>query len=85
MTCYAESKDGIRWYKPKLGLFSQEGSKDNNIVWAGIGTHNFTPFKDANPDCTPEAKYKALASHDRALYASHPPMAFTGRSCTTHR
>ena len=48
-TCYAESKDGIRWEKPKLRLFEFNGSKENNIVWSGPGTHNFTPFKDGNP------------------------------------
>ncbi len=60
VTCYAESKDGIRWVKPNLGLFEFNGSKGNNIVWNGIGTHNFTPFKDTNPGAGPEAKYKAL-------------------------
>lgn len=33
--CYAESKDGIHWVKPNLGLFSFEGSSDNNIVIGG--------------------------------------------------
>jgi len=60
--CYAESRDGIEWTKPELGLFEVGGSKANNIVWQGIGVHNFAPFKDANPNCKPEAKYKALAS-----------------------
>ena len=46
MTCYAESKDGIHWTKPDLGLFEFDGSKKNNIVWDGPGAHNFTPFKD---------------------------------------
>ena len=71
--CYAESKDGIHWTKPKLGLFEFQGSKANNIVWQGVGTHNFTPFKDANPDCPAEAKYKAAANlSDEAgiLYAT---------------
>ena len=58
--CYAESQDGIRWAKPELGLFEFNGSKANNIVWAGNGTHNFAPFKDANPDCPPDARYKAV-------------------------
>src|SRR5262249_58492651 len=40
VTCYAESKDGITWAKPRLGLFPFKGSKENNIVWAGKGTHN---------------------------------------------
>ncbi|MBN2311321.1 MAG: hypothetical protein JXR94_20255 [Candidatus Hydrogenedentes bacterium] len=60
--CYAESVDGIHWTKPELGLFEFEGSKANNIVWDGIGVHNFAPFKDPNPDCPPEARYKAVAS-----------------------
>jgi hypothetical protein len=71
--CYAESRDGIRWEKPKLGLFEFQGSKDNNIVWAGEGTHNFTPFKDANPDCTADAKYKALAGDSSGLKAYKSP------------
>jgi hypothetical protein len=58
--CYAESQDGIHWVKPELGLFEFNGSKANNIVWAGNGTHNFAPFKDSNPDCPPETRYKAV-------------------------
>jgi hypothetical protein len=60
VVCYAESKDGVDWTKPKLGLFDFDGSKENNIVWKGKGSHNFAPVKDANPDCSPQAKYKAL-------------------------
>ena len=47
VTCYAESKDGVHWTKPNLGLFEWNGSKENNIVWNGPGTHNFAPFLDA--------------------------------------
>lgn len=61
VTCYAESRDGIHWTKPQLGLFEFAGSKENNIVWAGENTHNFTVFKDTRPDCPPESRYKALA------------------------
>lgn len=61
VTCYAESKDGIHWTKPNLGLFEFNGSKENNIVWDGIGTHDFVAFKDANPDCPDDARYKAMA------------------------
>lgn len=60
-TCYAESRDGLKWEKPELGLFEFNGSKSNNILWTAAGTHNFTSFKDANPACAPEARYKALA------------------------
>ena len=60
LTGYAESTDGIHWQKPELGLFEFAGSRKNNIVWRGVGTHNFCPFKDTNPDCAPDAAYKAV-------------------------
>jgi hypothetical protein len=79
VTCYAESKDGIHWTKPSLGLVDFEGSTENNIVWDGTGTHNFTPFKDPNPACAPDAKYKALAGaspgYKKGLYAVRSPDA----------
>lgn len=65
MTGYLESKDGIHWVKPKLGLFEFNGSKDNNIVWTSPGSHDFTPFRDTNPQCKPEARYKAIALGDK--------------------
>jgi len=33
--CYAESRDGVNWVKPDLGLFEFEGSPANNIVLGG--------------------------------------------------
>jgi len=60
VACYAESRDGIHWVKPKLGLYEFNGSKANNIIWDGVGTHNFTVFKDGNPQCDPDARYKAI-------------------------
>lgn len=62
VTCYAESRDGITWTKPNLGLFEFEGSKDNNITHMGDGCGTFAPFLDTNPDCPPESRYKALAT-----------------------
>ncbi|HOZ46141.1 MAG TPA: hypothetical protein PLO37_07145 [Candidatus Hydrogenedentes bacterium] len=61
---YAESEDGVHWTKPSLGLFEFEGSKDNNIVWMDKGSHDFTPFKDANPACLAGEEYKAIAYGD---------------------
>lgn len=61
VVCYAESEDGIHWVKPELGLFEWDGSRDNNIIWrGGPETHNFAPFKDTNPDCPEDEKYKAI-------------------------
>ena len=79
---YAESRDGIHWERPDLGLFEFEGSRENNIVWEGAGEgqkgiHGFAPFKDPNPDCPPEAQYKAVggirAATKDALYAMVSP------------
>ncbi len=61
VVCFAESADGIKWVKPKLGLHPWNGSTENNIIWMGSAeTHNFAPFKDTNPDCPPEERYKAI-------------------------
>ena len=68
-TCYAESRDGIHWVRPQLGLVEFQGSKRNNIIREGFGTHNFVPFKDANPECKPDEKYKAVARDKGGLYA----------------
>ena len=38
MAAYAESKDGVRWVKPALGLFPYDGDSQNNLL--GIGRHN---------------------------------------------
>ena len=64
VTCYAESRDGIHWTRPSLGLFEFNGSKDNNIVWAGAHgdpAHCFMAFKDENPRAPEDQRYKALA------------------------
>jgi hypothetical protein len=63
VTCLAESNDGLRWTKPKLGLFEVNGTKANNVVLAGDPpfSHNFSPLIDARPGCPPDQRYKALA------------------------
>ena len=59
---YAESKDGKTWTKPELGIWDFRGSKANNLVWMGKGGHDFSPFRDTNPACPPEERYKAVSS-----------------------
>lgn len=73
VTCYAESNDGIHWTKPKLGLFEWDGSKENNIVWLGPGTHNFTAFRDDNPEASPESRYKAFGGGRGGLLPFESP------------
>ncbi len=77
VACYAESADGVHWTKPELGLVEFGSSKRNNIVWDGVGSHDFTPFRDPNPACPPAAQYKALGrsdgKHKPGLYAFQSP------------
>lgn len=61
VTCVAESRDGINFTRPKLGLIEVNGSKENNVIWHGVESHNFAPFLDRNPNCKSEERYKALA------------------------
>ena len=56
----AISSDGIHWDRPHLGLIAWEGSTDNNIIWQGPGSHNFTPFVDANPAASADQRFKAV-------------------------
>lgn len=66
VTCYAESKDGIYWEKPELGLFEINGSKKNNVLLVTEPvTHNFSPFLDKNPGAKPDQKYKALGGNSK--------------------
>ncbi len=67
--CYAESKNGIDWIKPELGICEYKGSKANNIILRTVDLpnnpngffDNFFVFKDTNPNCEKDKKYKALA------------------------
>jgi hypothetical protein len=68
--CYAESRDGRNWVKPRLGLHAFEGHNDTNILLVEQDpeektTHNFTPFLDLNPAANPSEKYKAVAGDDK--------------------
>ncbi len=60
----AESRDGIHWTRPDLGLFEFNDSTRNNIVWQGDGSHGFSAFVDENPACAPDAKYKAVGGRN---------------------
>ena len=62
VTCYAESRDGITFTRPKLGLIAFGGNKDNNAILADVGhvTHNFAPFLDTRPGVAKEERFKAV-------------------------
>ena len=59
--CYAESKDGLEWVRPSLGIQEYQGSTDNNILIDPKKlTDGFFVMKDENPNCPPNMKYKAV-------------------------
>ena len=63
-TCYAESREGITWTRPSLGLFEVAGTRENNVVLTPEGGDravvNFSPFLDARPGVVPQERYKAV-------------------------
>jgi hypothetical protein len=78
VTCYAESRDGITWTRPNLGIVEYAGSTQNNIILMGSAlgegagngiSHNFSPMLDTNPDCKPSERFKALGGCGHGLLA----------------
>ncbi len=68
--CYAESKDGITWTKPDLGIVEFDGSKANNILMRSIV--DGTVFVD--PTAPPARRYKLLHTvgpHEGGLRVSY--------------
>ncbi len=63
VTCYAESRDGIEWTRPNLGLYEVKGTRENNVILAGAApnSHNFSPLLDTRPEVPSGERYKALA------------------------
>lgn len=63
VTCYAESRDGIAWTKPTLGMHTSHGRSDTNILIGTGGhriTHNFSPLLDDRPGVPAAERYKAV-------------------------
>jgi hypothetical protein len=63
VVAYAESRDGLTWHKPSLGLREWEGATANNIILdrSDIRFDNFYVFKDPNPACPDAERYKGVA------------------------
>lgn len=70
ITCYAESTDGHEWTFPELGVCDVKSKRGGNVILAGVlaCSHNFSPFRDANPGAAKTSRYKALAGlHTEAV------------------
>ena len=60
-TAYAESRDGIHWEKPSLGLVEFEGSRDNNILM--MYAHGTGVMMDEQ-ELDPAKRYKLMTRVD---------------------
>ena len=67
VTCYAESRDGIEWRRPDLGLVSFGGNRNNNAILADVGhvTHNFAPCLDTRPGVARSERFKGVGGAAR--------------------
>jgi len=70
----AESTDGgLHFERPNFGLVEFGGNKHNNLLQIG-GPPRIPPaFRDTNPNCSLDARYKGLSSAWRKLYAMASP------------
>lgn len=66
---YATSQDGLRWERPALGLYSFQGSKENNIVF---DLHSPSVLLDARESDSAK-RYKLLGSLRGAYYSAVSP------------
>jgi hypothetical protein len=64
--CYAVSRDGLSWTKPKLGLVTYQGSRENNLVSLD-GDHSMhaavTLVIHDREDPNPDRRFKMLREH----------------------
>ncbi len=66
--CYAESRDGITWTRPALDICDWDGM-ENNVLIDGRSQaksiDGFRVFRDDNPACPPEERYKGISRVDK--------------------
>ena len=68
VTRYCESRDGIRWEKPKLGLVEVDGTRENNVILREAPfCHNFSPFVDTRPGVPDSERFKAMAGTVKSM------------------
>jgi hypothetical protein len=88
--CYAESRDGLSWNKPALGLVEFDGSRENNMVFRG--PHGAGVFRDAR-ERDPARRYKMFFqdkttsgafSRDGVHWSDPVPFAAIGAVGDTH-
>lgn len=83
MVCYAESDDGVHWHKPGINVIDWNGSKKNNIVYAGAPDGWSVEMGNVfiDPAAKPGERYKMIFSawESQHIYPfDHYPFVATG-------
>jgi len=69
--CYAESKDGIHWKKPALGVFEHQADPRNNYIRLGTDkTQAIDVCLNPRPDKYP-GKFLAIHNQKGGVFVSH--------------
>ncbi|MCP4644971.1 MAG: hypothetical protein GY851_31305 [bacterium] len=69
--CYAESRDGIEWEKPALGVFEHEPDPRNNCIRCGTDkTQNMDICLNPRPDKYP-GKFLAIHNQKGGVFVSY--------------
>ena len=69
--CYAQSKDGLHWEKPALGVFEHEADPKNNCIRLGTDkTQNMDVCLNPCPDRYP-GKFLAIHNQKGGVFVSH--------------
>ncbi|MBI5393781.1 MAG: hypothetical protein HZA91_00640 [Verrucomicrobia bacterium] len=66
---YAESRDGIHWTKPNLGIVDYDGSKENNLV--GLTSLEGVVFRD--PNAPAQERYAYVTHLSVGMIRFHSP------------
>jgi len=78
---YAESRDGVHWTKPELGIVDYHGSKANNIVGVGGVCHIASVIRVPNPT-SPDKQWAVYGfgynPEDSKWGTGGPAVAFSG-------
>lgn len=69
----AESRDGIVFARPELGVCEFEASRRNNILQIGGFPNVPPPFLDTNPACAPAQRFKGITGRAAKAYAMASP------------
>lgn len=80
VSALAESRDGITFTRPDLGLCEYKGSRRNNILTIGGFLNMAPPFVDTNPACPPEQRFKGITGANGKAWALTSPDGLSWRT-----